>query len=348
MKKKLKLSLFSALLTVLLFSCAGSREFLIQSTGSADFEQLDTAIANWQAWRISGKSVFYKEAEKLLHSAKKKAAVNKNFNSGRLALEGLLVLEKNPEKSRQLYIESASLSAGNEASMLLKAALASKNNEAVQILEQALQGPGSRGAVKLALAELYSRTDLLKAKMYYDEALLSAPAFLSEIIIGRKAAVENSGSRVQLTFEEFVKKLAESRPGAAALNPAGRKKTMDIIRELQKSSAGLAGLKPAAGLKKKDAALILLHVIAVLEEDPLLKTKYSGFFLKLSGSEKNVELSRLFIKDIKPEDSFFDAALITVKEAYMELEDGRNFNAELPFTAGMMNSALKLLKANYP
>jgi hypothetical protein len=69
---------------------------------------------------------------------------------------------------------------------------------------------------------------------------------------------------------------------------------------------------------RKDVAYLLLNILAYLENDKTLMSKYSEKF-KDSGMESP-------IPDVKVTDYYFDAVLILVEREIMNLPDGINFS----------------------
>jgi tetratricopeptide (TPR) repeat protein len=342
------------LLLPALFSCAGLGDRYLQSLTPRDLEELNNLDLALLDCRLTRDPKLPAAVEAKTKALLEGEVPNKEYKAELLGIMGTALYYKgdadNAARTAALIDRE---SAAEPRLYTLRALLENDRTKKVAILTDGLARVERKGLLQLDLAELwFADGEYRKALAAYDEAFLALPAryrdafkknrdlafqFMDrppaqadarEILAQSEITV---GDVLTLTAREtrfFEPLTADPKPSAAALFPLLQAR--DFLRP--------DGPQLADVMARKDIAYFLVHLLALLENDPKILQKYSGSSALTAPSP---------VPDLLTIDYFYDAALVLVEREIMELPDGKNFFPDKPMSGGEYFEILKKLKQLY-
>ncbi len=235
----------------------------------------------------------------------------------------------------------------------LRALLSRDREKKIKILTDGLDKVERTGLIHLALAELWFEAgDYRKALAAYDQSFLSLPPRYRELYRPRRdmafqfmdhppgnADTREILAKPELTVGDVIVLTArETRFFEPVTSDRNAPAPSLYASLLSKGYLGEGGPSLGEPMPRRDIAFLLVRVLAFLENDPGLLTRYSGPASLTAASP---------VPDIRPTDYYYNAVLVLVEREIMYLPDGKNFFPDKTMSGADYYAILKKLKALY-
>ncbi|MBN2737942.1 MAG: hypothetical protein JXR70_13235 [Spirochaetales bacterium] len=327
--------IFSLIFAAFIFAgCATLAENVIQSTvDTRDFkeiEQIDLLLLEYQQ---KNNPSFLLEAEERALKMAKDEVLNKEYKASVYGLLGEIEnLKGNKQGVRAALEQIRLLSAREESAYILASFLENNPENQIKQLEAGLASSSSTAKISFFLARLYfTKGEFEKAAAFFDEAFSLLPLQYTEyfkaerdlayqFIYNPPKNLEAADllSKSELTVSDMVMLTLLQTDFLDNISVNKKTAPEKLFQDLMKGGYFHdTGLVLDRLCQRKNVAYFLLRIVAYLENDTNILTKYSEQFLK-----NNLESP---VPDVLPSHYYFNAVLILVEREIMEVPDGIHF-----------------------
>lgn len=370
------LSVLLVLISFVFFSCLGmgDQAVFIDAIGESDRAALveveELILESMIILRQSDGSLetegsaalLLADANAAIESMKLHETVNKIFAARLLGLDSWIKQLNGVDLGvPDLIDEIASLTRSEEFLFIFKAM-----EEDSPVLMVNHYTEASEKAFTRRISSLLMMDALLQAKEYdraavlIDEMVLSFPEFSHAYLIGQRevaVALAKALSGEYDAFEGGIDKASLILKGSVTIFEMiqyihqssdyflkfslNRKEPVDsLFSKLKGAKYFFSGVELDAVATRRDVAVLFMNIISDQEKNVELKTKYSDMFPIGSGMVSPVE-------DISVEDEAFNAILLVVEKAVMDLPNGIVFEPDRAITSNNFFSRVDYLKKIY-
>ena len=317
-----------------------------------EIEEIDLLLLEF---RVSGISLFLEKAETKLNAIHRDTITNREYESIIYGLYGEIEYLKHNRKEAEDYIDLIeSKSKKQERLFILKALLKKDLKEKLIILENGEKVASTIDKIRLYLAEIYFQlADYSKSTAYYDDALAALHPKYEEYYSKKRdmayqlidAPPQNIEMTDFLTFETLTVAdiITMTLIQTNFLDNITIDKTINpsiLLEKLKEQKYFYSqDIRPNQVCQRKDVVFFLLSVIAYMENDTSLLSKYENPFPDYSSDS--------LVPDVATYDYFYTAVLVVVEMEIMELPDGINFFPDDAIDGITYNKILKRLRLIY-
>lgn len=322
------------ILLLLLLNCETVSDKFARTIGAEDLARLEKIELRLLDYQFNGDSQILEQAENELLTLLEQATYSKEYEAKIYGLLAEVYFYKQDQGAAKKYLEQIEYTYSSEERYFVVKALLEKNPESkLEILDNGLTLADATALIKLNMAEVYfSMNNYRKAAAFYDEALTKLHTNYRQYFEKKRdlayqfieAPPENIAAQDIVAIDVLNVKnvltfiLLETNffDNITVQKDLGADLLLFKIKEVEYIyDKNLLAGDPCL---RKDVAYLLLNILAYLENDKTLLTKYSEKF-KESGMDSPVP-------DVKVADYYFNAVLILVEREIMNLPDGINFS----------------------
>jgi hypothetical protein len=327
-----------------------------QTVVKQDYKKIEEIELIMLNYRFSNDATLLGEAETRLKAIVASASYNKEYEAALYGIAGVIANNrKNMVEVRRDAESCEARSKTNGYVFILKAYLESDVKKKEAILESGLAATENLAVLRLELAELLFDLGVFnKATALYDEGLKDLhPDYRAAYQKKRDLAFQfisnpppNSLKNIDilsaevLTASQAVTLVLGTTDYLSHIWPYKNSDIKPVFEKLRADDYLPASLAdPGQIIPRRDCAYFFLHLVAYLENNPSLLSKYA--------KQYNTNKMSSPIPDVRVDAYFFDAVLLCVERELLELPDGINFYPERPVSGVEFNAALKKLRTKY-
>lgn len=315
-------------------------------------EEIDLLLLEF---RLSGIPLYLEKAESRLKAIHRDSIINRDYESIIYGLYGEIECLKNNKNEAEKYLDLIESKSGNhERLFILKALLTDDAGNKIKILETGEKTAGTKDLIRLYLAEIYFQlADYSRSAAYYDDALPALNPRYYEYY-GKKRdmayqfkdtppkntemadflALETLTVADIITMTLFQTNFLDNITVDKNIDPSILLGKLLEIKYFYNKDISADKV-----CQRKDVAFFLLSVIAYMENNTSLLSKYANPFPNYSSDSS--------VPDVATYDYFYTAVLVLVEMEIMELPDGINFFPYDTIDGITYNDILNKLKQMY-
>lgn len=285
--------------------------------------------------------------------------VNKLFKARLLGFSAWIKILRNEELNLNKIVKKMeTLTKREEFIFILQAEQERVLGSIVRLYELSSETAFTHTISNLLLAEaVFDKGDFERSAVLMDELILELPKFAHSYLISkRKMAVslQKSSSKNEnpdidrqslllqgyLTVGEMILVIHKSTDFLLNFS-FNKNEPQNILSDLLiKEGMLFSDSRFDKKALREDLAYLVLNIIALLENNPSLKTKYSELFKPDSGIDSP-------ILDVEIDDKVFNAVLFLVEKNIMNLPDGVSFSPKKEILPETLFSVIEELKKKY-
>lgn len=286
-------------------------------------------------------------------------SVNKIFLARLAGLRGWVELMEGGEPDfGRLAKDIESLSRREEFLFLFMMMQERSDAAKIRQLEAATEQAFTARIAAFLLAEaVFDSGDYERAAVLMDELVLTLPEFTHSWLIERRklavtlhqASEKGDGGgldraalirRGSMTLSQMVQALHQGSDFLLGFSFDRQEPAENLIKSAKDAGYLLPGASASAVATRADVAFLFMNVIAHKEDDPSLLNLYASLYSVDSGMETPVP-------DLPLEHYGFNAVLLVVERAVMDLPDGVNFEPDRPIRPENFFNRIEQLNQTY-
>jgi hypothetical protein len=327
-----------------IFGCKSIGDVLINTLSDENRAKVIKVDVLLLKYKVSGNQELLSSAESIIKDLDGQSKRNKYFEAKVIALYAQLAETKNDMTLISNYIiEIEKRNTGEERLYMLKADLEKDINKKETIIKTGIEKADENNLLKLYLGDVYFlKGKFAESAAMFDDAFINLSPDYKEFYTKRRDIAYNFSSNPPKNVNS-IKLLLEDEITVSSLIQLTLneldvfKKTINYksesvkdVFEMLKTGDYFYKENPVKlddKIKRKDIAYFILHIIARLDKNDILLTKYINKSAKTNNPDQtSIELSP--VPDIKFSDYFYTAVLVLVEREIMDLPDGTNFAPE--------------------
>jgi tetratricopeptide (TPR) repeat protein len=337
-----------------IISCASVENRYVESLDKEDIREIKNVELSLLDYRFSKDPVLLLKIEARLNELLAGSIPNKEYKARLLGFQGQVLFYKNDIKALPQAIARIERESAQEARIfILKALLDNDRQKQIYILIEGLDKTDEKGLIALSLAEAYFEADdFRRALARYDEAFTNLdPKYRAYYQKKRDLAFQfMDRTAIKIETREILAKnelttadvllltLKETRFFETVAQDKNIAPEVLAFRLKEKGFFGKSNPGVKEIMKRRDIAIMLLAILAYLENNPKLLEQSSGLHPGEYSSP---------VPDVLVNDDCYNAVIVLVQREIMDLPDGKNFFPNRSMSGLDYLNVLKKLKSLY-